>query len=304
MFCDVCGSVRMVSVGDCRLCEVMARNVALEEEMKEVRSVLKEAREEVSRIRTENSVRSKTGVVESTEEPEGESWRVVCKGGKRGTRAPRGGDASPPKFEVACSNRFSLLATSQEQEVDRTQHRQEESKSEEGPEVLLIGDSQVRYLDRTFCENARERRVRMCLPGARVQDVSDKLDRLLVETGSETVVVVHVGGNDVARKRSEELVNRYRVMLEKVRSSGRTGVVCGVIPRICEGGEWLSRAISLNDRIEGMCRSLGLKFVDGWDTFFGKHEMFAKDGVHLSRLGAEVYGAQLEGTVMTIRQGN
>ena len=299
MFCDVCGSVRMVSVGDCRLCEVMARNVALEEEVREVRSVLKEAREEVLRIRTESSVRSKTGEVESTEEPEGESWTVVCKGGKRGTRPPRCEEASPPKFEVACSNRFSLLATSQEQEA-----AEEESKTEEGPGVLLIGDSQVRHLDRTFCENARERRVRMCLPGARVQDVSDRLDRLLEGTGNETVVVVHVGGNDVSRKRSEELVNRYRVMLEKVRSSGRTGVVCGVIPRICEGGEWLSRAISLNDRIEGMCRSLGLRFVDGWDTFFGKHEMFAKDGVHLSRVGAEVYGAQLEGTVKAIRQGN
>ena len=185
VFCDVCGSVRMVSVGDCKLCEVMARNVALEEEVREVRSVLKEAREEVSRLRTENSVRPKIGEVEGTGEPEGESWRVVCKGRRRGTSPPRGGEANPPKFEVACSNRFSLLATSQEQGsnldvlaaaaerisqeekeapleiqvqavegdgspraqvVDRTQ-QQEESKSgagAAGPEVLLIGDSQVR----------------------------------------------------------------------------------------------------------------------------------------------------------------
>lgn len=80
--------------------------------------------------------------------------------------------------------------------------------------------------------------------------------------------------------------------------------MCGVQPRLLVGGEYLGRAINLNCRIVGMHRSLGLQFMDGWDTFFGKHAMYTKDGVHLSRMVAEAYGAQLVGAVKRTRQGN
>ena len=232
---------------------------------------------------------------------EQEGWQKVVGGGRPGKRVPLG-----DKTEVVpLQNRFEVLGEEVDgRGVEELDRERQGDRRETGPEVLLVGDSQVRYLDRTFCERARDRRTRVCFPGARVQDVADRLDRLMVGTGKDAVVVLHVGGNDVGRTRSEELIGRYRNMLEKVKASGRTGVVCGLIPRRFADSEWLSRSLSLNSRLEGMCRELGFLFVDGWDTFYGKHAMYTKDGVHLSKIGTEAYGAQLEGTVRGIRQGN
>lgn len=133
--------------------------------------------------------------------------------------------------------------------------------------MLLVGDSQVRYQDRTFFERAWDRRVRVCFPGARVQDVTGRLDRHMAGTGKEwwctslgTMLV-----------RSEGLGGRYRVMM--VKASCRTGVVYGVLSRLFLGGEWLARVINLNCRIEG------LQFVDGWDTFFSKDAIYGGTGL-------------------------
>ncbi|KAG0729702.1 hypothetical protein GWK47_029815 [Chionoecetes opilio] len=183
-----------------------------------------------------------------TRPKEGE-WRVVGKGSKPGSAGAEklGG--------VLLYNCYAVLGVedrgvkSRGVEEQQTGDKQGD-RSGKGPEVLLVGDSQVKYLDQTFCERDRDRRIRVCYPRASVQDVTDRLDKVMVGTGKEAVVVVHVGGNDVGKARSEELVTKYKALLEKVKESGRTGVICGVIPRKYVGQEWLSRALSLNSKIE------------------------------------------------------
>ena len=54
MRCGFCGLERQRKVSDCKLIEVLARNVALEEEVKEVKVLLTETRQE---LRREASVR-------------------------------------------------------------------------------------------------------------------------------------------------------------------------------------------------------------------------------------------------------
>ncbi|KAG0699146.1 hypothetical protein GWK47_025887 [Chionoecetes opilio] len=237
-----------------------------------------------------------------TRPKEGE-WRVVGKGSKPGSAG------AEKSGEVLLYTRYAVLGEEDRGVKSRGVEEQQAgdrqgARSGKGPEVLLVGDSQVKYLDQTFCERDRDRRIRVCYPGASVQDVTDRLDKLMVGTGKEAVVVVHVGGNDVGKARSEELVTKYKALLEKVKESGRTGVICGVIPREYVGQEWLSRALSLNSKIEELCKGMGLRFVDGWDTFYGKHSMYTRDGVHLSKMGTEAYGDQLEKAVRLVSQGN
>ena len=315
LLCDRCGFERRVAHTMCMVCVLLRKVEGLESEVARLRAEVEEGQESVRGVLAsfqEDAMalqQQVTGLQKEVQQQQG--WTLVGRG--RATPGVVAAGELPPGQEegVTVQNRFAVLGEGDaevsggEGEEGRVQQQVEGGRSEEEPEVLLIGDSQVRYLDRTFCEKARDKRLRVCFPGARVHDVSDRLDRLLVGTGRDAVVVVHVGGNDIGRTRSEELLKRYRVMLEKVKASGRVGVVCGVIPRLRGDEVWLSRAINLNGKIETMCRSLGLRFVDGWDTFFGKHEMFSKDGIHPSRVGAEVYGLQLDVTVKEIsRQGN
>ena len=46
-------------VSECKLCEVLARNVALEKEVKEVKVLLAQTRQQILEVRQEASVRSR-----------------------------------------------------------------------------------------------------------------------------------------------------------------------------------------------------------------------------------------------------
>ena len=163
--------------------------------------------------------------------------------------------------------------------------------------AVVLGDSRSRYLDRTFCKADRGRRMTCCLPGAGVQDVVERFGKVVEGTGKDAVVVVHVGVNDVSRVGSEELVDRYRDLLREMKESGRRCIVSGVLPRQRVGGLWLSKALCLNDRLRGFCRRNGVGFIDEWDRFYGRQELYAMDGVHFSRKGVDVLSECLEGAV-------
>ena len=327
LFCAGCGCARLGSVRDCRLCEALASNLVLREEVQEVRRVLQEEREEWARVRGEQSVRPKdrTGEARSVVDTGGEQgWKLVGKG-----RAPSptcvGRDRTPLGV-VECSNKFGLLATMEEEEEvvielgrvegDETpkatvvqrkagrEGRKDRKRVEGSQEVLVMGDSRIRYLDSTFCEVDRSRRMTCCLPGAGVKDVAERYRRVVEGTGKEAVVVVHVGVNDIGRVGSVELVARYRELLRQIRQCGRRCIVSGVLPRQRVGGQWLSHALCLNDRLKSMCEESGVEFMDEWSRFYGRQELYAIDGVHFSRKGVQALSECLERVVRQVGQGN
>ena len=131
--------------------------------------------------------------------------------------------------------------------------------------MLVLDDSRTRYLDETFCEANRARRMTCCLPGARVQDVVERYKKVVEGTGKEALF--HVGVNNVGRVMSEELVDRYRELLRQIKESGRRCIVSGVLPRQGVRGWWLSHALGLNERLMRMCREDGVGFMDEWSRF-------------------------------------
>ena len=110
--------------------------------------------------------------------------------------------------------------------------------------------------------------------------------------------------NDVRKVRSEELLERYRELLREVKESGRKCIVSGVLPRQKVGGLWLSQAIGLNARLGRLCRESGVGFLDEWDRFFGRQELYAMDGIHFSRKGVQELSECVERAVRQYRQGN
>ena len=226
-----------------------------------------------------------------------DGWQVVGSKGStiRLKKAPT--VSSSPVLE--CRNSFSALAEGTEEGPRTVEERTTEEERTDEPslsnsKILVVGDSQVKYLDRTFCARDRKRRTRVCFPGAGVEDVSDRLDRCMAGEGERPIVCLSVGTNDVGRVRSEELFRRFREALGKIRDRGAVPVVCGIIPRRDAGAEWLSRAIAMNCRIANHCGSNGWAFLDTWDLFYGENSLYARDGVHLSRRGVGVLSDALE----------
>ena len=169
--------------------------------------------------------------------------------------------------------------------------------------MLVLGDSTIKYLNETFCEAERARRMTCYLPGAGVQDMVERYKRVVEGTGKEALVMVHVGGNDVGRVRSEELVDRYREFLRKIKESGRRYIVSGVLRRQGVRGWWLSHALGLNKRLTRMCGEDGVGFMDEWNRFYGRQELSARDGIHFSRKGVQELSECLE-LVRQSSQGN
>ena len=318
-----CGYERRESL-ECLICDMNGRMAVLEEECKKVpvleervkvlegkcmeMEVLKEKvremteeckglKEVVSELRRECSVRPK-GIGQNIASPQvidrpsvESEWQIV-----RNKNRNRIDNRENP---VEVQNRFKVLGAGREGEEPVCDTLGESS---DNPEVLLIGDSQVRYMDREFCLKERKKRMRVCLPGAGVKDISDRYDRIVRGSSKEAIVVVHVGVNDIGKVRSVELVKRYREIIGKIRDSGRKCVVSGVLPRIDVGLEWMSRAIGLNDSVRSLCAQMDARFLDVWDDYVGEREMYAMDGLHLSMKGVKHLSKCLERVIGV--QGN
>ena len=55
-----------------------------------------------------------------------------------------------------------------------------------------------------------------------------------------------------------------------------------------------SKRMAINGMVKRLCKE---EDVDLWDSFVGKEEMYARDGLHLSGKGAAVYAEGLSGAV-------
>ena len=89
----------------------------------------------------------------------------------------------------------------------------------------------MRHLDSAFCSKDREGRSRVCLPRAGIGRVTARIDTCLEENGNKPIVFLSAGGNDLGKLRSEELIGKFRLALDKIRSKGGIPVVCSVLPR-------------------------------------------------------------------------
>lgn len=187
---------------------------------------------------------------------------------------------------VPCRNTFSVLQDELQEEGQADEDSQSTGKS-----LKIVGDSLCRYVGRAVRSKISGN---YCFPGVGVKQVEERLEGVV---DRDSLVCVIVGGNDIHRRRSEELMNRYREALEKVRKQGGIPVACGILPRLGHNREWISRAIGFNNRMERYCRDNRIEFIDVWDHFYGRGYLFARDGVHLSRKGVSVLAGLIDRAV-------
>ena len=178
---------------------------------------------------------------------------------------------------VSTANRFELL--------------QGEKKRDE---VIYMGDSIVRKIDRTVCRGRKEKTTTVCLPGARVDDVRKRVGQVM-GPGTGGSICVHVGTNDADKEGTTAIVGKFRALLRELKAR-RVGniLISGILP-VMGGrkGYRNCRQMSINSQLYGMCRQEKLVFVDLWATFAGRPALYRKDGLHMTDRGAEVLGAGL-----------
>ena len=192
---------------------------------------------------------------------------------KRGGKVEAGNNNS----SIVTRNRFHVL----------------EDEVRDEPSLILVGDSLIRHQDEEFCRKG-PRRKHVCYPGKKIEDITEKIEDLVVNSSEETVFVYLVGTNNIASGRSEEVVSKYKTMITKLRNSRKRSVVCGLIPRYDVDSLVLSRMLGINTRVEDLCRREGVMYVNVWDHFSRDRSLYGKDGLHLNRVGKARLGRVLD----------
>ncbi len=163
-------------------------------------------------------------------------------------------------------------------------------------DAVIVGDSIVRHVHATLAEG----KVRThCFPGARVLDVSAQIPAILKDDESVGAVLMHAGVNDIKLRQTETLKRDFRSLIETVRSTSPATmiIVSGPLPTYRQGHERFSRLFALNEWLLSWCKEQKLLFVINWNLFWERPRLFRADGLHPSRVGAELLSDNISRTL-------
>lgn len=178
---------------------------------------------------------------------------------------------------IVTMNRFSVLGF----------------ENAEEPETRLIGDSLVRGQLVEWAGRNHTRRKRYCCPGAKVENLIDSLDFFTDGVHDHSRLIIHVGTNNIFNSRSEDLLEKYKDLMRKLKEKTNEIIFTGILPRINGPNAFYSRALYINNQLKSLCEQEGVGFANFWNDFYGKRELFLDDGLHLNSVGSARLGRLL-----------
>ncbi len=179
----------------------------------------------------------------------------------------------PPVFEISTRNRFVPLCE-------------------------IVGDSIVRHVRATLAEGKVHTH---CFLGARILNVSAQIPAVLKGDESVGLVVLHAGVNDTKLWQTETLKKDFRSLIEtRSTSPATTIIVSGPLPTYRRGHERFSRLFALNEWLLSWCKDQKLLFVNNWNLFWERPRVYRADGLHPSRVGAELLSDNISRTLRSI----
>ena len=182
---------------------------------------------------------------------------------------------------TVCSNRFKIL-----------------EEEDEPSSSFLVGDSMIRQQLIEFCGCVKKWRL-FCMPGGGIDDITGMVEEMSKEATAESLFVIHVGTNNVWKTRSEELLDKYRKLIQQYKTKSNKIMISGVLPRIMADDLFYSKAFSLNNHLRNLCKDQGVEFVDMWNNFYDQTGLFHSDGLHLSAVGAARFGRLLSKAILS-----
>ena len=160
---------------------------------------------------------------------------------------------------------------------------------------IYVGDSIIRKTDSRLSKGED---VVVCLPGARIEHVTERVEKIMGRGNGGTIV--HVGTNNADKEGTTAIVEKYRELLKKTKQA-RVGqiIISGILPVFGNRirGYRNSKRMAVNEMVERLCKEEDVGYLDLWDSFVGKEDMYVRDGLHLSGNGAAVLAEGLSGAV-------
>ena len=127
--------------------------------------------------------------------------------------------------------------------------------------TTYVGDSIVRKTDARL---NKEEDVVVCLPGARIEHVAERIEKIMGR-GKGGTILVHVGTNNTDKEGKTAIVDKYRKLLKKTKEA-RVGqiILSGILPvfgnRI--DGYRNSKRMEINGMMKRLCQEEYVGYVD------------------------------------------
>ncbi len=96
------------------------------------------------------------------------------------------------------------------------------------------------------------------------------------------------------------IVEKYRNLLKKTKQARAGQIILSGILTVFGNriqGYINSKRMAVKGMVKRLCKEEEVGYVDLWDSFMGKEELYVRDGLHLSRKGAAVFAEGLSGAV-------
>ena len=115
----------------------------------------------------------------------------------------------------------------------------------------------------------------MCLPGARIEHVTERVEKIMGR-GNGGTILVPVGTNNTDKKGTIAIVEKYRQLRRKTNQA-RLGqiILSGILPVFGNRiqGYRNSKRMAVNGMVERRCKEEDVGYVDMWDSFVGNEEL-------------------------------
>ena len=133
----------------------------------------------------------------------------------------------------------------------------------------------------------------------RIEHVTERVEEI-TRRGNRGPILVHIVTNNADKEGTTAIREKYMNILKK-KKQARIGqiILSGILPVFGNRiqGYRNSKRVAVNGMVKRLCKEEEVGYLDLWDSFVGKEEMYVRDGLHLSRNGAAVFAEELSGAV-------
>ena len=170
--------------------------------------------------------------------------------------------------------------------------------------IQLIGDTNCSAInnlngcENTFGEEIRKKSKRVFSGGALIDTYTKSFENIVKKSAEDASIVLHCGTEDFHKNKTisiNKLLDKFRTIIHTFKSNrkSRSMSIAGILPRLNYiKGQNIG---AFNRKLESLCVTEGVQFIQTWKHFYKRRELYVKNGVHLSDEGKTLLGKILTG---------
>ena len=153
--------------------------------------------------------------------------------------------------------------------------------------VIVIGDSNLKHVNIGEYRKHDNSILKIVHPNITINKTHKAVEYLVTKMHKCTeTVIAHVGVNDINQKRSVKMSEDFIAFAEFMETAGKRLVISGPIPKVAYNSEAFSRLLAFNIWLSKWTEERGLVFIDNFDRFWKRAELFHDCGKILNRIGS------------------